>query len=515
VTGELTFRVLDQDGRALSRGYVETLYFSDLDYEPFRNSALHMSVGDGGITLTPPPEPFQASMVMPVEGFGSVYVYADNEGEGFTGGEKEIDFTLEAAKTRIAKVCRWMNEQASAGFTASPAVEEKLADSKELLEQAQKAEARSEKRSAATFGSLRGSLWAGEEAVLEKAQQDITRNGWREGFLFGCALRDPPVARKDELLAGLLNYVTVMLHWTRFEPCQGCKHWDRADRLVSWLQQNHITAKGHPLLWLSDLGMPDWLRQAAPNYETLKVLARGFAYDLVQHFGDTIHIWDVINEAHDWANIFDYSQEQLVELTDLMCETTREAHPDAVRVVNNIYHWGQYVAADTTMPGKSSRPLMTPYKYLEKCVQANVDFEVIGLELYNPSHDMFEINVLFDRFARFGKPIHVTEIGVPSATVKRELDPQAAERESRVHWRRFTDEWHGPWNEDLQADWIDLFYTLCYSKPYITAVTNWEFDDLKGGLVHHSGLLRSDLTPKHSYRRLKELIRSWSPRKEE
>jgi GH35 family endo-1,4-beta-xylanase len=458
-------------------------------------------------------------MVMPVEGFGSVYVYADNEGRGFTEEEKEIDFSLEAAKTRIAKIRRWMNEQASAGFTASSAVEEKLADSEDLLEQAQKAEAGSDKRSAAALASLRESLWAGEMVVLEKARQDIAKMGWREGFLFGSSLRERPAPRKDQLYTQLLNYATVMLHWARFEPRQGEKAWDRKDDLVSWLGDNHITAKGHPLLWLHPLGMPDWLQRTAPNYKMLKLLVRGFAYDLVERYRETIHIWDVINEAHDWNNLFGYDREQLLELTHLMCETTREVNSDAIRVVNSIFHWGQYVAADTYQSGvhieKSSRPLMTPYRHLKHCVEADIGFEVVGLELYNPPQDMFEINAMLERFARFGKPIHVTEIGVPSAAVPLELDPRAAVRERDEYWRRFRNEWHGPWNEEKQAEWVEQFHTLCYSKPYVTAVTNWEFDDLKGGLVHHSGFLRSDLTPKRSYRTLKGLIRSWSPRIEE
>jgi endo-1,4-beta-xylanase len=506
---KLRVTVLDQQGKPLSIEYPGMFYFADLDYEPFRNSVLEVAVDNGYVALSPPPQPFQASIVMTVEGFGSVYLYADNEGEGFTGREKEIDFTFEAARTRIAKVRRWIGKQA-AGFGVSAGVEERLGKAEDFLKKSQKALVGSEERNVAALISLRESLWAGEMVVLEKARQDIAKMGWREGFLFGCSLRERPEPRKDDLFSRLLNYATVMLHWTRFEPFQGAKDWNQKDRLVSWLGQNHITAKGHPLLWLHDLGMPDWLQRAAPNYETLKLLVRGFAYDLVKHYSDTIHIWDVINEAHDWANIFGYNQEQLIELTKLMCDATREANPVAIRVVNSIFPWGQYVATGMHVAGRNARPLMTPYKYLENCVKANVEFEVIGLELYNPPHDIFEINLLLERFARFGKPIHITEVGVPSATVACELDPKIEERQVKEYSRRFDNEWHGPWSEDLQADWVEQFYTLCYSKLYVTAVTNWEFDDVRGGLVHHSGFLRSDLTPKQSYLRLKSLVDSWS-----
>jgi len=521
---ELVLKAVDERGRPLSKEYLETLYFSTLDYEPFRNSILNVSVGEGCASFTPPSEPFQASMLMSVKGFGTVYVYADDEGEGFTGGEGEIDFVLEAARARLAKVRRWIGEQEPSGFAASSAVAEKLNEAERLLDEAKGAQTGSEKRSAAAVASLRDSLLAGEVVVFEKARQDVAKMGWREGFLFGAAMGRPPVARKDELYAGLLNYATVMLHWARFEPVQGQKDWQAKDELVTWLQQNRITAKGHPLLWLYPLGVPEWIWNAKPNYETLKVLVRGFANDIVTRYRDSIRIWDVINEAHDWGNIFGYSPEQILELTDLMCRTTREAQPDSIRVINSVLLWGQYVASErrneqrrllsTRLARPYSRRLMTPYAYLRRCVKANIDFEVIGVQLYNPPQDMLEISLMLDRFARFGKPVHVTEIGVSSLTIPPELDPKANDRMEEEYWCRFRNEWHGPWNEDVQTDWLEQFYTLCYSKPYITAVTNWELDDLHGGgLVHHSGFVRADLTPKKSYRRLENLIAQWNSMK--
>ena len=40
--------------------------------------------------------------------------------------------------------------------------------------------------------------------------------------------------------------------------------------------------------------------------------------------------------------------------------------------------------------------------------------EVVGVQLYYPGYDMLEISRLLDRFAQFGKPVHITELGVSS-----------------------------------------------------------------------------------------------------
>jgi hypothetical protein len=240
-----------------------------------------------------------------------------------------------------------------------------------------------------------------------------------------------------------------------------------------------------------------------------------------------------MNEAHDLANIFDYSQEQLVELTALMCDTAREANPEVIRVVNIVWEWAQYVATGKYNSLEGSRespsPLMSPSQYFERCIEADVQFEVVGLQVHNPARDMLEISLMLDRYSRFGRPIHITELGVPSAPVP--------ERSERANWP-FSGtglwghpySWHEPLSEDVQADWYEQFFTLCYSKPQVTAVTTWMWEDgghelsltkllshVRGGRPAvwplYTGFLRADLTPKPSYFRLKKLIDSWESQK--
>ena len=64
-------------------------------------------------------------------------------------------------------------------------------------------------------------------------------------------------------------------------------------------------------------------------------------------------------------------------------------------------------------------------------------------------------------YAIAGKPIHITELGLPSAQ----------EDEPNQHNQRATFPWHGDaWTETMQADWIEQFYTLCYAHPAVRAV---------------------------------------------
>jgi GH35 family endo-1,4-beta-xylanase len=137
---------------------------------------------------------------------------------------------------------------------------------------------------------------------------------------------------------------------------------------------------------------------------------------------------------------------------------------------------------------------------MQACLAANVPFEATGLQLYYPNHDLLEIDKMLERFARLGKPIHITELGVPSATTE-------DKNSSMVTPFGY---WHQPWSETIQADWIEQFYTLCYSKSYIEAITWWDFSDQIGHFWAHGGLLNTEGKPKESFDRLKALLTQWN-----
>jgi hypothetical protein len=108
--------------------------------------------------------------------------------------------------------------------------------------------------------------------------------------------------------------------------------------------------------------------------------------------------------------------------------------------------------------------------------------------------------MLFDEFAKFGVPLHITELGVRSVKDER---PDAAESEQIL---RTHAEWHAPWNEDTQAEWLEWFYTLAYARPELEAITWWDFAD--PAFIATSGFLHEDNTPREMFYRL-QALRRW------
>jgi hypothetical protein len=63
--------------------------------------------------------------------------------------------------------------------------------------------------------------------------------------------------------------------------------------------------------------------------------------------------------------------------------------------------------------------------------------------------------------------------------------------------------WHGNWDPNRQAEWLDDFYRIALSKTCIDAVMYSCFTDTKDGDLPDSGLLTAALEPKESYMALK------------
>jgi hypothetical protein len=113
---------------------------------------------------------------------------------------------------------------------------------------------------------------------------------------------------------------------------------------------------------------------------------------------------------------------------------------------------------------------------------------------------------MYDRFSVFKKPMHLTELGVPSRTQDVQLDCTEGDLYCLRYmywglWREMG------WSERLQADWMEEFYTISYAREDVDALTWWSFSD--PGYVPAAGMINENGTPKEIIQRLKALEKSW------
>ncbi|MGK7945511.1 MAG: endo-1,4-beta-xylanase [Microcystaceae cyanobacterium] len=487
----ITIKGTDFQGNPLDEEGWKSLYFLDLEESPLLTPQRQVKNGD--LISSLPTFPVIISMVIPVYGFGRVYLYADNQGKGYKIEDFPLNLPLELARTRLHRIQTFIDDGKSEGYTLPSSITTRLHRGKVYLRNAENSPERTQQVKWCQE-SLYETLWAGEEAVLAKARYDIAKRGKRPQFKFGCNFFGFPYAGEDynNYFAQLFNYATVPLYWRSFERERGKRDYENVDNMLDWLGKNQIKAKGHPLVWFAEYGIPYWLEDTA--FTSMKGKIEQHIETVTTHFGDRLPYYDVINEGSGlaFANVPGYSSSELVELSRVASTATHQGNKNAYRVINNCCLWAKYRTLEETNPD-------TPYQYVKACLAANVPFEAIGLQLYYPNHDLLEINRMLERFGQLGKPVHITELGVPSDT----------EEDENSFMKIPFGLWHKPWSETIQADWIEQFYTLCYSKSYIEAITWWDFSDSINHFWAHGGLLNTEGQPKESFYRLKALLEQW------
>ena len=166
--------------------------------------------------------------------------------------------------------------------------------------------------------------------------------------------------------------------------------------------------------------------------------------------------------------------------------------------LNHIGAFAEYVAGRYVCYGSLPEHLRSPLAYFRALLEAGVQFDVVGIQLYFPARDMVMVNRMLSVFASLGKPIHITEMGVSSGA--RASASQGGSGWSQQQLSHSEGSWHGGWSERTQADWMEQFYTIAASRPELQALTWWDF--MEPSFSGNGAFLFEDETPKEMYFRL-------------
>jgi len=488
----LKVKMLDQNNAPMSPGRLNSLYVADLHYEPLRRK--NEIDSDGIITIETMNKPVALHARVAVPNFGDVWVIADNCGEGYKPSDHVIDFVREAALSHYKKA-----EDIIKTDVFSVECMTHFDAAKYFLDSAN-----GEKSGLYNLKALAHALWAGEYAVVERARKKILNSEPRKGYLFGCGVfgrRDS--TPDDKLFPETFNFGTLPFYLAMVEPVPGdLRFYNYIDKLLDWCEKQNVVPKGHPLWWGSRHGRPDWL--IGCSWDEIQYHCRRTIERNMKRYAGRIRIWDAINEAHDWNNGLYLTHEQEVEITRVCCNTMREIDPESTGVVNICFPFAEYVAdgkVSPTTPGPVYDDMFSPLGYFDALMEANVEFDAIGLQLYFPCRDMLSVELIIQEFERFGKPIHITELGVRTSREGINEVYENCFHGNQVD--RSEGEWHFEWCEKVQADWIDWFYTICYARESVKAITWWSFND--PGFIPYGGVTTQDLIPKESLFRIRQL----------
>lgn len=298
-----------------------------------------------------------------------------------------------------------------------------------------------------------------------------------------------------QLLKDHFDFVHLPIPWRLLEPKQQEYNWRLFDTWIEWLTRNRVPVHVGPLVAFSESQLPDWLAIYETDFDAIRNLIFDHVRQIVERYSNYVLNWNVISGVHS-ENTFEFSFEQLMEITRLTTALVKQLAPRAQAVINLTSPWGEYYARNQ----RSIPPML----YADMVVQSGVGFDGIGAQVMfgAPSdglyvRDMFQISEKLDRLGNFGKPVHLTAVQVPSAS------PAGKPTGSTGGFGSTGGSWHKPWDEAVQAQWIKEFYSIALSKPFIESITWTDLADQPENLaIPSGGLLHADLSPKLGFKTL-------------
>ncbi len=344
--------------------------------------------------------------------------------------------------------------------------------------------------------SLEKAIVFSEKMATKRAESLFKARSDSHGFgraCLGCCVEPAGIAnpRYVERLLELFGFVTVPISWAQIESNKGIYDFSKIDPCINVLAKKKLVIGAGPLLCFSKQYLPGWLLRSKASFEKILEAAYQFVANVISRYSAAVRAWRVVSGLNAF-NHFGFSFEQVLEISRAAIMATKAANNRAIKIIEVTNPWGEYYA---TMPNT-----IPPLVYLDMVIQSGINFDAFGLAMQFGSNqpgmhvrDMMQISAVLDYFASVAKPLYITGLEVPSRSGDGLYDGKVA------------GVWHEQWDQTNQQRWIEQFYKIALSKPFVDAVSYANLADTKTAVITGSGLLDEQFEPKKSFAALKKV----------
>lgn len=344
--------------------------------------------------------------------------------------------------------------------------------------------------------SLEKAIVFSEKMAMKRADSLFKARSDSHGFgraCLGCRVDPAGMANPKyvERLLELFGFVTVPINWAQIETNKGIYDFSKIDPCIEMLARKKLVIGAGPLLRFSKQHLPGWLLRSKVGFEKILEAAYQFVANVVSRYSAAVRAWRVVSGLNA-SNHFGFNFEQVLEISRAAIMATKTTDNRTIKIIEVTNPWGEYYA---TMPNT-----IPPLVYLDMVIQSGINFDAFGLAMQFGSNqpgmhirDMMQISAVLDYFAAVAKPLYITDLEVPSRNGDGLYDGGVAGI------------WREQWNQTNQQQWIEQFYKIALSKPFVDAVSYANLADTKTAVIASSGLLDKQLEPKKSFAALKKI----------
>ena len=344
--------------------------------------------------------------------------------------------------------------------------------------------------------SLKKTIIFSEKLATKQADSLLAARTKSHGFGQGCLgceinpkqIHNPKYVTK---LLELFGFGMIPINWAQIEPTKGNYDFSTVDACVDVLSKKKLAIGAGPLLCFSKEYLPKWLLHNNASFEKILETAYQFVSKVATRYSGNIRTWRVISGMNVF-NHFGFSFEQVLEMTRAANMAVKAATERALKIIEISNPWGEYYAA---IPN-----VIPPLVYIDMVVQSGINFDAFGLQMQFGKNqagmhirDMMHISAVIDYFWHIAKPLYITNVEIPSQNGDGLYDGESA------------GVWHHEWDQSQQGKWIEQFYRISLSKPFVDTVIYSNLADINDSTIANSGLLTTKFEPKESFQNLKEL----------
>lgn len=291
----------------------------------------------------------------------------------------------------------------------------------------------------------------------------------------------------------LFNFGIFPFYWSYYEPTPGRPRWENMTPVVEWCKAHNIVTKGHPLVWVSQAGIPKWLSKF-PN-EIHEELLKARVINAVAGFARDIDIWDVVNEFTH-TNTWQYKDIKGKEMSVSECADYVEkaldwaymANPKANLILNNF----DVIPNTDTFGSRKTPPRQRLIEIIRELAKRKAPITGLGLQAHEPRNEWYAPETVwetFDQLQELGYDLHITE-----------FTPRSSGNEITGGWRK------GIWTQETQAEYTEQFLRLSFGHPAVVSFNFWGLSDRKVWLSG-GGLVDEEYNPKPVFQRLKHMVK--------
>ncbi len=308
--------------------------------------------------------------------------------------------------------------------------------------------------------------------------------------------------------AEICNMATIPFYWSTLEPVEGAPRYAKdspssyrrpaIDLCMEFCEENGIEPREHGLAY--EFFYPKWLYNAP--VEKVREAYERRCREISERYADKIRTIEVTNEmTYPEGKTALYKEPDFI---DWSFKTARKYFPNNQLCINE---W-------TNLSWEDSGHFTDKYyAYIEANILKGAPIDAIGMQYhvmdkieneYKITRKFYDPENLYrhmDMYARFGKPLQVTEITIPAYS-------------------------NDPYDEQIQAELIENLYHVWFSHPAMEQIIYWNLidgyahlwsDDLeevkrsqgdmtRGENAFYGGLLRFDGTAKPAFYTVKKLL---------